>query len=82
MIGSPPASRIWTNQTLVGGRPVLGRGDPPVKFAKVFSTWFEEQLSAPYDSVTCGADTLKSVEKTNASEPLIAHKAVPMLGSI
>ncbi len=38
--------------------------------------------SAPYDSITCAADTIKSVEKTNASEPLIAHKAVPMLGSI
>jgi hypothetical protein len=31
MIASPPASQIWTNQTLVSGRPVVGRGDPPVK---------------------------------------------------
>ncbi len=34
MIASSPASQIWTNQTLVSGRPVLGRGEPPVKFPK------------------------------------------------
>jgi hypothetical protein len=34
MIASPRASQIWKNQALIGGRPVVGRGDPPVKVAK------------------------------------------------
>jgi hypothetical protein len=66
------------------GRWAACRGGwgPTGEICKVLSTWFEEQLSAAYDLATCGADTWKSVEKTNASEPLIAHKADPMLGSI
>jgi hypothetical protein len=59
-----------------------GAWGPTGEICKVLRTWFEEQLSAPYDSVTCRADTWKSVEKTNASELLIAHKADPMLGTI
>jgi hypothetical protein len=55
---------------------------PSNEICKILSTWFEEQLNAPYNSVTCGAHTWKYVEKTNASEPLIAHKADPMLGNI